>query len=586
MKNLLKLVKLIKGTYLRLFLIAVFSLLFAAVNAAWPIVIRWIVDNAPRLIANKDLSQITQFVAVLFAALAVLALLMSFFDGISWWLTDRTFNFVFTRLNIIIFKRSQEISHDYYDSTSAGKIQEKIGAGLNGFVGWIMQVSQNLLEPGGVMLFALIIITKTSTLTGLLVIGSLVFYYFDFKRANKKSKAPRKANRKINEEMYGYMSEAFSHFATIRSLSAENLISSRVNQKANQALTLNNQLTNIWASSITRRLIVSRLVFFGSICIMLFQLWQGKTTTGDIVMVTLYITQIQSNILYFSRFLVNTAENETKAERLMEFLEDAPTMPDTPGAIPLKQLESLEFRNVSFTYPDGKKGAIENISFRIDGSHSIALVGPSGVGKSTITKLMLRFYTPTSGEILINNKPADSFTHASIRRHIGMVMQDVALFNTTVKENLKLADAKASQADLITAAEQAHADEFIDNLPKQYNTIVGERGVKLSGGQKQRIAIARAILKNPDLIILDEATSALDSESEKNVQDGLKRLMRGRLSLTIAHRLSTVRHADEILVLKKGTIAERGTHAELIQKKTGLYHRLFELQSATGQVKL
>ncbi len=214
------------------------------------------------------------------------------------------------------------------------------------------------------------------------------------------------------------------------------------------------------------------------------------------------------------------------------------------------------------------------------------MVGPSGVGKSTIIKLLLRFYDPTEGQIFINNQPMQTFTIESVRAQIGVVMQDVALFNATVKENLKLANGKATRADLETAAKQAHAAEFIENLPKKYNTIVGERGVKLSGGQKQRIAIARAILKNPNLIILDEATSALDSESEKYVQDGLKRLMKDRLSLTIAHRLSTVRHADEILVLKKGTIAERGTHTELMAKPRGLYKKLFELQSATGKIKL
>lgn len=586
MKSLLKLAKLLKGIYPRLFFITLFSFLFAAINSLWPIFTKWIVDNGPSLVLGKSFQEAVSSIVIIFLGLALIAFLMSLFDGLAWLLTDRTYNLANDKLFRAIYLRSQKLSHHYYEITSSGKIQEKINAGIGGLLSWIAMVSHNLLEPGSVIIFSLAIITWSSPLTGLLVLFSLVFYVWDFRIANKKSKLPRKELRKADEKRYGLIAEGFSHFATIRSLSAEQIIKRKVFRQSHDVLKLNNSLTNIWAWSISRRLLVSRLIAFMAICLQLFELWQGRATTGDIVMIMLYINQINGNILFFSRFLVATAENETKAERLLEFLEDTPIITDAPDALTLKNLYSLEFRNVSFSYPEGKEAVIEDISFKIDHSHSIALVGPSGVGKSTITKLMLRFYEPTKGEILINGQPVNTFTHESVRQHIGMVMQDVALFNTTVKENMTLAKATATRADLETAAEQAYADEFIENLPKKYNTVVGERGVKLSGGQKQRIAIARAILKDPDLIILDEATSALDSESERLVQSGLKRLMKDRLSLTIAHRLSTVRHADEILVLKKGTIAERGTHAELIKKPKGLYRKLFELQSATGKVKL
>ena len=228
---------------------------------------------------------------------------------------------------------------------------------------------------------------------------------------------------------------------------------------------------------------------------------------------------------------------------------------------------------------------IREIDFDLKQGSTIALVGPSGVGKSTITKLLLRFYAPTHGEIMINGQNIDYFTQDSIREHMAIVMQDVMLFNANVMENIRIARPSATESEIIAASRKAHAHEFIEELSKKYNTLVGERGIKLSGGQRQRIAIARAMLKNPDLIILDEATSALDSQSEQQVQAGLRELLKGRMAVVIAHRLSTVRHADEILVMEKGRIVERGNHTDLI-KLNGLYKKLFDLQSTTGKIEL
>jgi ABC-type multidrug transport system fused ATPase/permease subunit len=273
------------------------------------------------------------------------------------------------------------------------------------------------------------------------------------------------------------------------------------------------------------------------------------------------------------------SEQETSSERLIEMLEAKPTVADKPDAIAIDQLETIEFKNVSFFYPGKKRKALENVSFEVKPGQTLALVGPSGTGKSTITKLMLRFYAPTSGQILINGQSIENFTQESIRRHMGVVMQDVALFNDTIEANLQLANPNASKSQIRAAAEQAHANVFIERLPDRYKALVGERGVKLSGGEKQRVAIARAILKDPQLIILDEATSALDSESERHVQAGLAELLEGRTAVVIAHRLSTVMNADEIVVLRDGKVVERGTHNQLRLRKNGLYAKLFKLQT-------
>jgi ABC-type multidrug transport system fused ATPase/permease subunit len=327
------------------------------------------------------------------------------------------------------------------------------------------------------------------------------------------------------------------------------------------------------------RELLQALVLTAAVGLTFLQVMHGQATPGDIILVLLLVNQIAGYIRPLAMLTQQTSELEITLERTVELLDMQPTVADDTDARPLEQLESIEFRGVSFHYPEHKALVLNKVSFKLMAGQTLALVGPSGVGKTTITKLLLRFYEPTAGQILINDRPASAFTQASIRQHLGMVMQDVALFNETVAENLRFARPDASDEQLRAAAQAAHADAFIAKLADGYDTMVGERGVKLSGGEKQRVAVARAILRDPQLIVLDEATSALDSESEHHVQAGLQRLMRGRTAIVIAHRLSTVRQADQILVLQRGRVIERGTHAQLADTAGGLYARLFKLQT-------
>jgi ATP-binding cassette subfamily B protein len=268
-----------------------------------------------------------------------------------------------------------------------------------------------------------------------------------------------------------------------------------------------------------------------------------------------------------------------EAERFTTLLDEPVDHLEKRSQKPLKQIDSVEFANVSFTYPYSTKEVLTDLSFAFNKNNAkkIAFVGESGGGKSTISKLLLRLYEPTSGEIYINGKPIDTYTPQSIRNCIGTVMQDVALFHSSISDNVLLAKPNASVKEIKKALKIAHAD-FVDSLSDGIRTIIGERGVKLSGGQRQRIAIARAAIRQPSFILLDEATSALDSISEKEVQAGLDELIKGKNSIVIAHRLSTIRDADEIIVLNKGVIAERGTHTELLETK-GAYAKLWSHQS-------
>jgi ABC-type multidrug transport system fused ATPase/permease subunit len=240
---------------------------------------------------------------------------------------------------------------------------------------------------------------------------------------------------------------------------------------------------------------------------------------------------------------------------------------------------NVTFKNVAFQYPSREEiQVLQGVSFSAAFGQKIALVGPSGAGKSTIASLLLRFYDINAGEILIDGKNIYDYDLENLRGNMSIVPQDVILFGGTIRENIAYGKPDATEEEILIASKQANAYNFIESFPEKFETIVGERGIKLSGGQRQRIAIARALLKNPSILILDEATSSLDSESEKLVQEALEILMQGRTSIIIAHRLSTIRSADQILVLDNGVIVEQGTHKELIGLEDGIYKNLSNLQ--------
>lgn len=263
----------------------------------------------------------------------------------------------------------------------------------------------------------------------------------------------------------------------------------------------------------------------------------------------------------------------TGFRRFCEIMDTSPEA-DTQGAVDIEKVRgNIEFCGVSFSYDDGKQ-VLHNISFEVEAGKTLALVGPSGGGKTTICHLIPRFYEISGGAVKVDGQDIRKFTRASLRRKIGIVAQDVFLFNATIYDNIAYGRPDATREEVEEAARLANIDEFIESLPEGYDTIVGERGIKLSGGQKQRVSIARVFLKNPPILILDEATSALDTATEIAIQKSLEQLSRGRTTIVVAHRLTTVRRADEILVVTDEGIVERGTHDELLERG-GLYSSLW-----------
>ena len=338
-----------------------------------------------------------------------------------------------------------------------------------------------------------------------------------------------------------------------------------------------------------RRKVVLTQLFWAGVGIMFMStlviiFWYGgkevladRLTAGDLVAFIIYALNISRSISQTSRLYtaVNTAAGAS--ERIFELLEETPEIENNPNAKTLKSVNGkVVVEDLWFSY-EGEKDVLKGISFKAEAGKTVALVGPSGAGKTTLLNLIPRFYDPQKGAIYVDGINIQDVKFKSLREHISIVPQEVHLFGTTIRENIIYGKLDASEEEIIQAAKDANAHEFILQTDKGYDSLIGEKGVKLSGGQRQRLAIARAILKNPAILLLDEATSSLDSESEAQVQEALTRLMEHRTTFVIAHRLSTVQHADHILVLDDGKVVEDGTHLELIEQK-GLYSHLYELQ--------
>ena len=401
-----------------------------------------------------------------------------------------------------------------------------------------------------------------------LIIGSIV----------KRLRHPARTSQQRMGELVSTLDESLSGIKVIKSYNATGYIKQKFYDLSEDLarLTLSMARRQQLASPMSEFLGISAvgviLVFGGSL---VFK--DALSPEGFIAFIAMF-SQITRPVRTFIDQFSNINQGIAAGERIFSIIDAQSEIQDKPGAIELDGLkDKIEFRDIHFSY-DGSREVIEGISFEIKRGETVALVGPSGGGKSTLSELIPRFYDVKAGDILIDGVSVRDYTQDSLRAHMSVVAQDTVLFNDTIEGNIAMGKAGATHDEIVEAARIANADCFIQEAPEGYQTNIGDRGVKLSGGQRQRLSIARAVLKNPEILILDEATSALDTESEKLVQDALNKLLVGRTSVVIAHRLSTIHNADKIIVVDHGRVAEQGTHTELLAKG-GIYAKLIELQS-------
>ena len=401
-----------------------------------------------------------------------------------------------------------------------------------------------------------------------LIIGSIV----------KRLRHPARTSQQRMGELVSTLDESLSGIKVIKSYNATGYVKQKFYDLSEDLarLTLSMARRQQLASPMSEFLGISAvgviLVFGGSL---VFK--DALSPEGFIAFIAMF-SQITRPVRTFIDQFSNINQGIAAGERIFSIIDAQSEIQDKPGAIELDGLkDKIEFRDIHFSY-DGSREVIEGISFEIKRGETVALVGPSGGGKSTLSELIPRFYDVKAGDILIDGVSVRDYTQDSLRAHMSVVAQDTVLFNDTIEGNIAMGKAGASHEEIVEAARIANADCFIQEASEGYQTNIGDRGVKLSGGQRQRLSIARAVLKNPEILILDEATSALDTESEKLVQDALNKLLVGRTSVVIAHRLSTIHNADKIIVVDHGRVAEQGTHTELLAKG-GIYAKLIELQS-------
>lgn len=574
LQKALRIFKYAKNQKWKFFVGLVFLLLTSATALAFPKLMGMLVD----CVTNKDLDKANTIAIGLMGILALQAIFSFFRISLFVNFTENSLS----NIRFALYENLIKLPMSFFSQKRVGELNSRISADISQlqdtFTTTIAEfLRQLILIIGGFIILGSISPKLTIMMLSIVPIVAVAAVIFGrFIRKYGKMTQDKVAESQVIVE------ETLQGISNVKSFANEWYEINRYKNKIKEIVKIaikGGQYRGYFASFII-------LCLFGCVVAVV---WYGITLTikgevegvGDLISFVLYTTFIGASFGGIAEMYAQIQKAVGATERVFELLDETPEKINTakPVALTEKIQGKVTFKNVAFSYPSRKKiKVLKNVTFTANFGQKIAIVGPSGTGKSTIASLLLRFYDIDNGEILVDGKNIYDFDLENLRGNMSIVPQDVILFGGTIRENIAYGKPNATDEEILLAAKQANALDFIEGFPENFETIVGERGIKLSGGQRQRIAIARALLKNPSILILDEATSSLDSESEKQVQEALEILMEGRTSIIIAHRLATIRSADQILVLDNGEISEQGTHQELIALENGIYKNLSNLQ--------
>lgn len=487
-------------------------------------------------------------------------------------------NYVMTKLRADLYSKILELPIGYFTEQRKGDIISRMSNDANEVEWSVMGTLEALIRDPLNIIIILTMLILISPALSLFLLVLLPLTGFIIGRLSRSLKKQSTSSQEKLGTLMSILDETLGGLRVIKAFNAEKILQSKF-------IDNNNTLNHIRNKMNFRKDLASPMSEFMGVLVLSCILWFGGKLVLDgqlgleaesFITYIVFFTQIINPAKSLSGSFYSAQRGSAAIQRIEEVLQAPVTVTDNPNAKTLQQFEhSIEFRNVSFSYEDVT--ILKNINLTIEKGKTIALVGSSGAGKSTLADLVPRFHDVSSGELLIDGVNVKEYTLHSIRNLMGIVTQEPILFNDTIANNIALGIDNVNQKDIEQAARVANAYDFIQRKEEGFDTNIGDRGSKLSGGERQRVTIARAVLKNPPILILDEATSSLDTESERLVQDAINNMMQHRTSIVIAHRLSTIRHASEIIVLQKGEIAERGTHDELLMKG-GIYKKLVEMQ--------
>ena len=550
-----------------------FALLSALVALTIPLVVRYVTNVLVYLPREQMLKRLL-YIAVFLAALLLIDLFSRFFIGNYGHVMGAKMEY---DMRAEIFAHMQKLSFAFYDDAKVGQLMSRITSDLFDITELLHHGPENIILSILKIAGALVILMNihaSLALAAFIVLPLMFVFAFVL---NKKMRAAFKRNREKIADINAQIEDNLSGIRVVKSFANEDMENRKFKVGNDGFLDAKKDSYRYMGSfqagvGVFTTLIQVNVILIGGVMIA-----YGNMQITDLVTFLLYIGVFTEPIKTLVDFTEQFQNGYSGFERFREIMDIEPDIEDAPNARELKEAKGhITFENVSFKYHDSKETVLNHVSLDVPAGSYTALVGPSGAGKTTLCSLIPRFYDVTEGRVCVDGKDVRKLTMKSLRGQIGMVQQDVYLFTGTIFENIAYGKPGATREEVVAAAKNANAHEFIMQFPNGYDTDIGQRGIKLSGGQKQRLSIARVFLKNPPILIFDEATSALDNESERVVQESLERLTKNRTTFVIAHRLTTIQNAENILVLTEEGIAESGTHEELL-KKGGIYEKLYHM---------